>query len=55
MFRPARAEDSCALAGRANSETQGVALGWSAAVPSAPKSKLPKSDFISCDRWPFVR
>jgi hypothetical protein len=30
-----------------NSETQGVALGWSAAALSAPEPKLSKSEFAS--------
>src|SRR6266404_9391040 len=38
-----------------NSETQGVALGWSAAALSAPESKLCKSEFTSFDGWPFMR
>jgi hypothetical protein len=32
-----------------DSETQGVALGWSAAALSAPQSKLSKSKFTSLD------
>jgi hypothetical protein len=32
-----------------DSETQGVALGWSAAALSAPESKLSKSKFTSLD------
>src|SRR6266436_1991860 len=38
-----------------DSETQGVALGWSAAALSAPESKLCESEFASLDGWPFVR
>src|SRR6267143_1630777 len=38
-----------------DSETQGVALGWSAAALSAPESKLGESEFASLDGWPFVR
>src|SRR5467141_850141 len=38
-----------------DSETHGVALGWSAAALSAPESKLCKSEFASLDGWPFVR
>jgi len=30
-----------------DSETQGVALGWSAAALSAPESKLSKSEFTT--------
>jgi hypothetical protein len=32
-----------------DSETQGDALGWSAAAPSAPETKLYKSEFTSLD------
>jgi hypothetical protein len=32
-----------------DSETQGVALGWSAAALSAPESRLKKSKFTSLD------
>src|SRR6266404_8792136 len=38
-----------------DSETQGVALGWSAAALSAPELKLCESEFTSLDGWPFVR
>src|SRR5713226_5539582 len=38
-----------------DSETQGVALGWSAAALSAPESKSCKSEFTSLDSWPIVR
>jgi hypothetical protein len=38
-----------------DSETQGVALGWSTAALSAPKSKICKSEFTSHDGWLFAR
>src|SRR3979490_1452422 len=38
-----------------DSETQGVALGWSAAALSAPESKLCKSDFTILDGRPCMR
>src|ERR1700704_6489164 len=38
-----------------DSETQGVALGYHAAAPSAPEPKLCKSEFTSLDGWPFMR
>src|SRR3981189_2681009 len=37
------------------SETQGVALGYHAAAPSAPEPKLYKPEFRSFDGWPFMR
>jgi hypothetical protein len=41
--------------GPIDSETQGVALGWSAAALSAPESKLYKSEFTSLAGWPLMR
>src|SRR6266481_4678590 len=38
-----------------DSETQGVALGYHAAAPSAPEPKLYKPEFRSFDGWPFMR
>src|SRR5467141_3544636 len=38
-----------------DAETQGVALGWTAAALSAPESKLCKSELTSLDGWPFMR
>src|SRR5882762_6446590 len=38
-----------------DSETQGIALGWSAPALSAPESKLCKSEFTSFDGCPFIR
>src|SRR5467141_5125592 len=38
-----------------DSETQGVAMGWSAAALSAPESKLCKSELTCLDGWPFMR
>src|SRR5712664_3147777 len=40
--------------GPIDSETEGVALGWSAAALSVPESKLCKSEFTSLDGWPFM-
>src|SRR3977135_1924016 len=57
LFRPARAEGIPApLQGALiDSETQGVALGYHAAAPSAPEPKLYKPEFRSFDGWPFMR
>jgi hypothetical protein len=52
MSRPARAEDSSALA---DSETQGVALGLRAAALSAQESKSCKSEFTILGGWPFMK
>ncbi len=41
--------------GPIDSETQGVALGWSAAALSAPRPQLCKSDFTCLDGWPFIK
>jgi hypothetical protein len=41
--------------GPIDSETQGVALGWSAAALSAPESKISKFEFTNFDSWPFLR
>src|SRR3981189_2391805 len=38
-----------------DSETQGVALGYHAAAPSAPEPMLYKPEFRSFDGWPFMR
>jgi hypothetical protein len=37
-----------------DSETHGVALGWSAAALSAPKSMLIKSKFTRFNGQPFI-
>src|SRR6267378_4359366 len=38
-----------------DSETQGVALGYHAAAPSAPELKLHKPELRSFDDWPFIK
>src|SRR5467141_3884301 len=57
VLRPARAVGIPApLQGAPiDSETQGVALGYHAAAPSAPEPKLSKPKFRSFDGWPFMR
>jgi len=38
-----------------DSDTQGVALGYHAAAPSAPEPKLHKPELRSFDDWPFIK